>query len=591
MPAWMSGGPGGRPNGDTNGGGPPPPRDRDHRPPRGGDRGGGGPPHRDNYHRRGPPPYRGGGDYNNRRRPRTERRYRPNPHNRDTIIFHSYEEEREWVHNRRRARLARASKWDIPPSAEQTVMEELQKATLASTGPNPNVFLKPPPKSAMTALGGDNVLLSAQQTRHARRLYIGHLPEELSETQIHDFFKESIQKSIVEPMTDDPILSVYINQERRFAFVEFTSVDICTACLLLDGIDVCGQGKVKVKRPNDYNPSLAPAPMVDPNTILDLSKLGIISPTVVDSPNKIFIGGLPYHLSDGEVMELLGAFGTIKAFHLVKADATATTSKGYCFVEYAEEAIRDVAVMGLNGMDMGNSKVLTARIASAQDNAEKDPTSSAARVASISSTVGMVPVIGNSTAPGVMKIVDGVDVEALIDVAMGLAPLSAAAASLVPAVSYGGSMGVTPINGNGGAGVLDIANKALEAVFGGSNGNADGNGTKTKVLVLHNMVSDEDLASDEDYNGLKEEVREECEKFGSLKSMKIPRPQVSPMLVTIIHNLLSKPCISCINDLVVCHRMVLQHRQSGRFSSSMQLSMMRSMLSVNLLDVNLDRLW
>ena len=35
MPAWMSGGPGGRPNGDTNGGGPPPPRDRDHRPPRG----------------------------------------------------------------------------------------------------------------------------------------------------------------------------------------------------------------------------------------------------------------------------------------------------------------------------------------------------------------------------------------------------------------------------------------------------------------------------------------------------------------------------------------------------------------------------
>merc|ERR1719223_1946362 len=115
----------------------------------------------------------------------------------------------------------------------------------------------------------------------------------------------------------------------------------------------------------------------------------------------------------------------------------------------------------------------------------------------------MVPVIGNSTAPGVMKIVDGVDEEALIDVAMG----------------------VTPINGNGGAGVLDIANKALEAVFGGSNGNADGNGTKTKVLVLHNMVSDEDFASDEDYNGLKEEVREECEKFGSLKSMKIPRPQ------------------------------------------------------------------
>lgn len=538
MPAWMAhgGGPGGgdrRPiNGDANGnggdrggdrngggGGPHPPRDRrDRGPPR--DYG------RD--HRRGPPP--GGRDFGRRRPRNNDRRYRPNPQNHDTIIFRSYEEEREWVHNRRRARLVRKSKFDVPPSVEQTAMDELQKATLASTGPNPNVFLKPPPQGRVSIVGAGtsgDAMLSAQQTRHARRLYIGHLPEELTEDQVHEFFGSSIKKSIVEPIADDPILSVYINKERRFAFVEFTSVEICTACLLLDGIDVCGQGKVKVKRPNDYNPALAPTPTVDPNTVLDLSKLGIVNPTVVDSPNKIFIGGLPYHLTDAEVMELLGAFGTIKAFHLVKADASATSSKGYCFAEYSEEAIRDVAVMGLNGMDMGNGKVLSARIASAQDNAERDPTSAAARIASIASTVGMVPVIGNSKAPGIMRVVDGIDVEALVDVAMGTAPLSRAAAAVIPAVtaSYG-APGIVVGNGNG-AGVLDIANKALEAVFGGSNGTGttDPNGNQTRVLVLHNMVSDEDFASDEDYNGLKEEVREECQKFGSLKSMKIPRPQ------------------------------------------------------------------
>ena len=45
----------------------------------------------------------------------------------------------------------------------------------------------------------------------------------------------------------------------------------------------------------------------------------------------------------------------------------------------------------------------------------------------------------------------------------------------------------------------------------------------TKVLVLLNMVSDEDLATDDDYNGLVEEVREECAKYGTLLQVQIPR--------------------------------------------------------------------
>eukprot|EP00558_Chaetoceros_sp_UNC1202_P003104 CAMPEP_0197238284 /NCGR_PEP_ID=MMETSP1429-20130617/4807_1 /TAXON_ID=49237 /ORGANISM="Chaetoceros sp., Strain UNC1202" /LENGTH=93 /DNA_ID=CAMNT_0042697407 /DNA_START=96 /DNA_END=377 /DNA_ORIENTATION=+ len=39
------------------------------------------------------------------------------------------------------------------------------------------------------------------------------------------------------------------------------------------------------------------------------------------------------------------------------------------------------------------------------------------------------------------------------------------------------------------------------------------------------MVSDEDLATIEDYEGLKDEVKEECEKFGNLLSMNIPHPR------------------------------------------------------------------
>ena len=38
------------------------------------------------------------------------------------------------------------------------------------------------------------------------------------------------------------------------------------------------------------------------------------------------------------------------------------------------------------------------------------------------------------------------------------------------------------------------------------------------------MVSEHDVDSEDDYNGLKEEVEEECKKFGNLISLKIPRP-------------------------------------------------------------------
>merc|ERR1712157_139175 len=147
------------------------------------------------------------------------------------------------------------------------------------------------------------------------------------------------------------------------------------------------KGKVKVKRPNDYNPLLA-STSTDLSNIpmkFDVSKLGIVSGSVPDGPNKIFIGGLPYHLTEDQVMELLRAFGPIRAFHLVKADVNSNMSKGYCFVEYSDSKTTPVAIIGLNGMDMGGGKVLSARMAASKD----DPA----------------------------NVVEGVDIEALLNVA------------------------------------------------------------------------------------------------------------------------------------------------------------------------------
>ena len=430
---------------------------------RGGGRGGGH--HRDRDYNRRPPPRRYDRrydrDYDNRRSRGggSGGRSRRASSDRSGIHFQSYEEERAWVEERRRRRHERKSLFDVMPTSEQLALEELQKAALASSGPNPNVFLRPEEiKGRQMATDtctvaekyGTNIdisTLNPNQTRHARRLYVGNLPEDLTEEDVHKFFRSSIHTAMgeEEETAEDHIISVYINKERRFAFIEFHSIDVCTACLALDGIDVCDKGTVKVKRPNDYNPAMVPPPDQEIIRKFDASKLGIISATVPDSPNKIFVGGLPYHLNETQVLELLRAFGEVKAFHLVKADALATSSKGYCFVEYADENAKDIAIMGLNGMDMGNGKQLSAKIATTTTATTNSGTNS-------SSTLGMTQIL-DSSAPPIMKVVDGVDIEALVDIAMGKGVNSALAP--VGNASSGGQKGV-----------LDIANAALAAAYG-----------------------------------------------------------------------------------------------------------------------------
>jgi len=416
------------------------------------------------------------------------RRRNNNGGNRSGIYFNSLAEERAWVEDRRRKRRERKPLFDVLPQ------DSLSK-TLQDYTPQPQTQPEPGISQGFNNNGGN--LSQPQQTRHARRLYIGHLPVELSEQEVHEFFRTAIRTAMDDKQPEeDPILSVYINVDRRFAFVEFKTMEICTACLALDGINVCGKGKVKIKRPNDYNAALAPPVSQLPD--FDVSKLGIVSGTVPDGSDKIFIGGLPYHLTDDQVMELLGAFGKVKAFHLVKADPTASTSKGYCFVEYAQgQQVTPVAVMGLNGMDMGGGKILSARIAASKSDTPDEPFNVMPSMPAdqfVTSIPQPIPTI---------NVVNGIDVNLLLDAAMGLRPMPTLEALLMEQhqnpVTTIVSASITP---------PPLPMPQLQ----------------TRVLVLLNMVTENDFATDEDYNGLVEDVKTECEKFGKLKSYKIPKP-------------------------------------------------------------------
>ena len=205
------------------------------------------------------------------------------------------------------------------------------------------------------------------------------------------------------------------------------------------------------------------------------------------------------------------------------------TSKGYCFVEYVDPNVTPVAVIGLNGMDLGGGKVLSVRVAG-------ERSEGGMAMPTTASMLGAAPLRPLPSAPRPdAVIIDGYDIEVLVDAAMGQRPMPTAPMHVdqygmpitrvvstlaIPAAVP--SLGPPALASSlpPGASAIDIANAALDAAMGKLPPAAS---SSTRILVLLNMVSDEDLATDDEYQGLLEEVRDECAKFGTLVGMKIPR--------------------------------------------------------------------
>merc|ERR1719347_2315091 len=51
-----------------------------------------------------------------------------------------------------------------------------------------------------------------------------------------------------------------------------------------------------------------------------------------------------------------------------------------------------------------------------------------------------------------------------------------------------------------------------------------GPGLPTEVLCLLNMVMPDELTDEEEYEDILEDIREECAKYGEVRSIEIPRP-------------------------------------------------------------------
>ncbi|XP_068235077.1 splicing factor U2AF 50 kDa subunit-like isoform X1 [Palaemon carinicauda] len=360
--------------------------------------------------------------------------------------------------SRRKSRRKKPSLyWDKPPPGFEHITPIQYKAMQAAGQIPSNVtvpLIAPPTAGQMAAVPTAAVpslpevaqvapvpVVGSTITRQARRLYVGNIPFGVTEEEMMEFFNQQMHLAGLAQAAGNPVLACQVNLDKNFAFLEFRSIDETTQAIAFDGINFKGQS-LKIRRPHDYQPmpGMSEHPTLTmPGTTSQIPVIaGVVSTVVPDSPHKIFIGGLPNYLNEDQVKELLMSFGQLRAFNLVKDSATGL-SKGYAFCEYVDVSLTDQAIHGLNGMQLGDKKLVVQRASVGAKNAN----------------------------------------------AMAQAPVQ-----------------------------IQVPGLQLQS----------GTGPATEVLCLMNMVLPEELKDDEEYEDIQEDIREECSRYGIVRSVEIPRP-------------------------------------------------------------------
>uniref|UniRef100_A0A453LNF3 Splicing factor U2af large subunit n=1 Tax=Aegilops tauschii subsp. strangulata TaxID=200361 RepID=A0A453LNF3_AEGTS len=242
---------------------------------------------------------------------------------------------------------------------------QIPELPAANPGMFPNMLpnlVNVPALGQIDPLAMQPLAMTQQATRHARRVYVGGLPPIANEQTVAVFFNQVMAAIGGNTFAlGHAVVNVYINHDKKFAFVEMRSVEEASNAMALDGIMFEG-APVKVRRPTDYNPSqaatLGPS---QPNPNLNLAAVGLTPGAAggLEGPDRIFVGGLPYYFTEAQVRELLETFGPLRGFDIVK-DKETGNSKGYAFCLYKDVTVTDIACAALNGIQLGD-RTLTVR--------------------------------------------------------------------------------------------------------------------------------------------------------------------------------------------------------------------------------------
>ena len=137
----------------------------------------------------------------------------------------------------------------------------------------------------------------------SRKIYVGGIGPYHTETEVSQYLGNMLQKAGVCLDVGNPIIRTQINRDKRYMFVELRTAEEAAALMQLDGLDYQNY-PLRIRRCQEYDASTAP-PLKRPVPKIDTVELGIVSTQVQDTPNKVFIGGIPRDWDEEKIKQLL----------------------------------------------------------------------------------------------------------------------------------------------------------------------------------------------------------------------------------------------------------------------------------------------
>jgi hypothetical protein len=187
-----------------------------------------------------------------------------------------------------------------------------------------------------------------------RKVYVGNIRHGTTVEELTTFLEELTRKVMADrgravsapKVVDEVAITDQPDRNVGFAMVTLSSVVMATELLLSCPEVLMGARKLRLKRPSYIIKTEYPLGC-------DVAHI----PPIDSGPGTMFMAGIPSDAREEQVLMVLGRFGRVEAFKLVRHEWG--DSRGFAFFRYEDPAHNAVAEKALHGWRLSEARSLT----------------------------------------------------------------------------------------------------------------------------------------------------------------------------------------------------------------------------------------
>ena len=201
-----------------------------------------------------------------------------------------------------------------------------------------------------------------------RDLYLGNIPPGITIDQLKDFITAALTKVGFGSENKCAVVSCWISSDTHYAFLETRTLDQATAAVTyLNGVTV-GQYSLRIGRPKGYTPMINPtlaSTLLTGNPLSAVTAPELIVPAIAAAAaleaasNVVMVNNVPTTISVEDIRELVGPFGELKAFNVVKTpDALIQTA----VCEFVDPSNTEAFIIGMNKLEIAGMRFSATKV-------------------------------------------------------------------------------------------------------------------------------------------------------------------------------------------------------------------------------------